>query len=456
MGSVAYYVDGAHGASAASGLEKTITGITKAATAVVTAAGHGFTNGNQVYLAVSGMTEVNGLYFTVANTTTDTFELSGINSSAYTTFTSGTAIEPLKKIITAWGKADATAIYVAPWNYNRDDSLTTGNPGTSADSLVVLPWMIRRGPIISSMRWNHLGTTWANDNGFPNLWTATRSAVASVRDFRHVSKDGEARIYELAVSATACSLTRGSWYLDSSNLLHIHTLDDGPPGDHIAVFLTENACTFTTGKTIYFEGIEFHGGTNCMAATNSGSTGVLLLKDCHFRYAPTGNGLIVQGMEFYHEGCTAKFCGADGFNYRTGGGSVASGAEIRSEGSWNGTARTSSGNGSSMHDAGSIIRINCYHHHNSGPNVVDIGPGSKTWNVGVRAESSLAASEANRSNFFVQGASSEMWNYDCSGSGSPIAFVSDTNAVMYNASRVQVPGTTQQSAGGTVSTYTQA
>jgi len=69
---------------------KTITGITKAATAVVTSASHGFSNGDQVRISeVEGMDEVNGETFTVANVAPNTFELSGTDSSAYTTYVTG-------------------------------------------------------------------------------------------------------------------------------------------------------------------------------------------------------------------------------------------------------------------------------------------------------------------------------------------------------------------------------
>lgn len=65
-----------------------ITGITKANPAVVTAANHGFTNGESVVIAqVEGMTQVNNLMFTVAGATTNTFQLSGVDSSAYGTYT---------------------------------------------------------------------------------------------------------------------------------------------------------------------------------------------------------------------------------------------------------------------------------------------------------------------------------------------------------------------------------
>jgi hypothetical protein len=75
--------------------DKTITAITKANPAVVTATSHGYSNGDEVVItAVGGMTEVNGKRFLVADKTTNTFELQDkdgvdINSSSFTTYTSG-------------------------------------------------------------------------------------------------------------------------------------------------------------------------------------------------------------------------------------------------------------------------------------------------------------------------------------------------------------------------------
>lgn len=73
------------------GKTATITGISKANPAVVTCSGgHPFVNGETVRLPnVRGMTEVAGTTYTVANRTATTFELSGVNSSSYTTYTAG-------------------------------------------------------------------------------------------------------------------------------------------------------------------------------------------------------------------------------------------------------------------------------------------------------------------------------------------------------------------------------
>ena len=75
--------------------DKTISAITKANPAVVTATSHGYSNGDEVVISsVGGMTEVNGKRFLVADKTTNTFELQDkdgvdINSSSFTAYSSG-------------------------------------------------------------------------------------------------------------------------------------------------------------------------------------------------------------------------------------------------------------------------------------------------------------------------------------------------------------------------------
>ena len=57
---------------------------------VITAVGHGLNNGNSVYVSgVMGLTQINGLTFTVANRTTNTFSLSGVNGASFGVYVSG-------------------------------------------------------------------------------------------------------------------------------------------------------------------------------------------------------------------------------------------------------------------------------------------------------------------------------------------------------------------------------
>lgn len=76
-----------------------ITNITQANPALVTSPSHGFVNGDLVYIVgVSGMIEVNNRTFTVDNSTTDTFELQGVNSTGFTPYSSsGYAFSPYKE-----------------------------------------------------------------------------------------------------------------------------------------------------------------------------------------------------------------------------------------------------------------------------------------------------------------------------------------------------------------------
>ena len=82
---------------------KSISGITAANPAVVTSSSHGYSNGDRVFIkGIVGMTELNNREFTVANKTTNTFELSGIDSSAFTAYSSGGTSGKIVEITTTY------------------------------------------------------------------------------------------------------------------------------------------------------------------------------------------------------------------------------------------------------------------------------------------------------------------------------------------------------------------
>lgn len=85
--------------------QKTITGITQANPGVVTSNGHGLSNGDIVRITdVAGMTQLNGNYYTLANVATNTFELSGTDTSSYGSYSS--AGKATKQF--GWGSAAAS------------------------------------------------------------------------------------------------------------------------------------------------------------------------------------------------------------------------------------------------------------------------------------------------------------------------------------------------------------
>ena len=91
--------------------DKTISAITKANPAVVTASSHGYENGDEVVITgVGGMTEVNGKRFLVADKTTNTFELQDkdavdINSTGFTAYSSGGVSNKVFEITTPYTTA---------------------------------------------------------------------------------------------------------------------------------------------------------------------------------------------------------------------------------------------------------------------------------------------------------------------------------------------------------------
>jgi hypothetical protein len=91
-----------------------ITAITKANPAVVTSNSHGMSNGDRVYITgVVGMTEVNNREFTVAGATTNTFQLSGVNSSAFTTYSSAGTAGKIIEVTTTYTLAQLSTINFA-------------------------------------------------------------------------------------------------------------------------------------------------------------------------------------------------------------------------------------------------------------------------------------------------------------------------------------------------------
>lgn len=83
----------------------TVSAITKASPGVATAAAHGLANGDVVVFTIAaGMVELDRQAVRVANITTDTFELEGLDTSAYSTYSAGTCKE-----VTVWSTlANAT------------------------------------------------------------------------------------------------------------------------------------------------------------------------------------------------------------------------------------------------------------------------------------------------------------------------------------------------------------
>ena len=101
-----------NGLQVLTGSAKTITGVTKANPGVITSNSHGFSDGEEIYITgVGGMTQLNDRNYIVANATTNTFTLTdlfgaAIDTTAFTTFTSGGTADKIYQISTPYVEAD--------------------------------------------------------------------------------------------------------------------------------------------------------------------------------------------------------------------------------------------------------------------------------------------------------------------------------------------------------------
>lgn len=117
----------------------TVSNITQADPAVVTANGHSYSDGDEVFISgVGGMVQVNSRRFIVANATSNTFELTSqvdgtnIDSSGYDAFTSNGTVSQIYEITTPYSSDDINDLkYV-----QSADTLTLTHKDYAARDLV--------------------------------------------------------------------------------------------------------------------------------------------------------------------------------------------------------------------------------------------------------------------------------------------------------------------------------
>lgn len=109
------------------GDEVAITGATAADPVVITAAGHGFSDGDQVRIReVLGMTDLNEGIYTVANAAADTFELAGLNGSGFAAYISGGIAEKVTDVVTGLDHLEGETVAVVADGARLTDQVVDG------------------------------------------------------------------------------------------------------------------------------------------------------------------------------------------------------------------------------------------------------------------------------------------------------------------------------------------
>ncbi len=163
------------------GPQRAITGATKTNPVVVTAPGHGFSNGNVVLITgEGGMSELNGRPFVVAGATSNTFQLSGVDGRAYSSYQIGHGGN-----VAQCARADCTmTVTAAAHGYANGDRIYINNVtpaalGTDIDDTVykisgvtanTFNIFVPTGPVIAS---GHGGDAYCTKYGCEYYWFRT-------------------------------------------------------------------------------------------------------------------------------------------------------------------------------------------------------------------------------------------------------------------------------------------
>ena len=119
----------------------TITAASKENPCHITAAGHGLTTGDRVFIKnCGGMTQINNLQFVVTVDSVDIFSLDGIDSTGYTTYTSGGTVVEFEGI-----------------EYDTGKFLTKSKYVTTFENFLILGWTTEDSPAViypQRIRWN--------------------------------------------------------------------------------------------------------------------------------------------------------------------------------------------------------------------------------------------------------------------------------------------------------------
>lgn len=171
-----------------------ITGISKASPAVVSHGGADPSDGDYVLLKVEGMNEVNSRVFRVANAASGTFELEGVDSTLFETFTSGTF-----EVVT-FGNSLNTITGVSP----------SGGEATFADTSTIHDTVEKQQPVSSTAIQYGMTSKFDPSNAGLNALKAASDSFAQ-RAFMFTWKDGSKMLFNGYVSFPniASGQTRG-------------------------------------------------------------------------------------------------------------------------------------------------------------------------------------------------------------------------------------------------------
>lgn len=267
-----------------------------------------------------------------------------------------------------------------------------------------------------------------------NVYKCTRSATANIIDTNHINEEGDFVKYDLVDSIATVASTEGTWYIDSSNNVYVHTIgNEVPDNGFIKVLLSERNFHSSGDYRIYMENVKIYGGGALGSCTisNTGDS-LAVFKNCEFKYNSGGDGAFSSvGYNTILINCIASMAHSDAFNYHKNGSKIANAIEVNCIGRNSGTVGgSSSDQGTTIHDGSKIIRLNGIYSNTVGAPITDVNEGTKSWCLGCISEKSQSTGQNTNANFaFLTGA--EAWLDTCGGRESELAYTVDSQSKLH-------------------------
>lgn len=232
--------------------------------------------------------------------------------------------------------------------------------------------------------------------------------------------------------------TPGTYYSTNtpSNITYFRMINDATPSyTNIKLAKTYDCFRVTASGaiTIYIEGLTICGGGYGglrVTADGTGAKPTVYAKNCKFFGSLMNSALYLEGCNSILQDCEAACAVDDGFGYHSKGVEPTA-VEINCIGHHNGL-EGGTDNGSTMHDGGSIIRINGEYYSNCGPNVADVHNTTCSWNLGCHAwKANISGQNTQNSDFVCSDGSANMWLDSCSGYGSYYSLLANGTGTVY-------------------------
>lgn len=325
---------------------------------------------------------------------------------------------PLGLIEDALEKPDVDVIILAAGVYSH---VITGNGYWSGGLSPVarnMSIICPSGRAIISQRQSFSSDTWVLATGKTHTYRVLRTNTGRVFDSSVLDSYGDYTELTHVSSIDAVEATAGSWYVDESNNVYVHTSDNRVPGEEIYIFFkTLKGLPIQNTYTYYLENIDLEGGSSPFQLSH----GNIYAKNCTFKYGTESNGVTLLGSNAIFINCTAAKNALDGFNYHISSFSrLCYGVEINCTGRDNGGTWVNTNkidNGSTAHDGCMVVRLNGNYLRNYGPNCIDI-TNSKSWNINcVSTDTKLGSDTTSANAGFECLSGAVMWLDSCSASG---------------------------------------